>query len=577
MKSIHNLKRIDDELIYPLQKRLGLRAMTILARNTKRAALCKRTPIIALQMQQGKTGVMAVLIYLFISDCVRRKKTFQVVVLCGLSETSLREQSKDRLCGGVDHEGDPMGARLGDFAKSTKLAKYGNREQQREGILVLNNTATLKNLRLSDNVDIRLILCDEVHIGNGKNGNIDTFLRNHGVKVSEQIHTWKDGGPINQLVGVSATPFAHHIFADGVGLKGEALFTAPLYEEPEANYNSLEKMYEKGRLRQSESLFDKKGNPTTFTLKVLADFETYRTGYLVIRALGKTHRLLMEYLSLSGRIQVKEFDSKMKNLNDLADFLSKPRQERIIVVIRGTMRAGMTIRTGKYIRAWVENPNSTNTDTAAQSAFGRACGYNKTGEVYPIYGDLAKAEEMIKYYQEVQRADRDLAIPSGIQSKSTHGKVVQRHPIVRIVSAEEGHMIQNALRSKGRRKGERDRNQAQLVCVSTNFKNNIAEFALQDRRDSGATIGVYVDKRPSEATRKQAIIDAKKRHVYVGNERFYTRERLAELQQSYDQLIRQRPDLEGMVGLYGDTPVEVVMGRSNDRVSYQRSGSALTH
>lgn len=569
------------EKVYDQQLRLAGRVMDTLELNEKKTTKNKRTPIIALQMQQGKTGVMEVVIYLFILACIRQKKTFQIVLLCGLAETSLRDQTEARVLGGNDHNGRAMGADLGTFARSTGLTRYQGNEDKGEGIIILNNSQKLKNLRLSDKgVDVRLVLCDEVHIGNGKDGNIDTFFKNIGIEISQQLHTWRPGKPVNHVVGVSATPFAHHIYSDGVGLGGDALFTPPMYEEPVAAYNSLEKMIKKGRIQQAEKLFLKEGTPSAFFLKVLSDFNKHKNGYLVLRAQGKNHQMLMAWLSKNGRnLKIREFDSDKKNLDGLSDALSRPTTDREIIVIRGGMRAGITIRTGLFIRAWVENPKSTNTDTSAQAAFGRACGYNKDKEMYVIYGDLEKAHNMVAYYHDLRDGKLDGVVPSGITNKCTKEKLVQRHPFVDFVSEAEGANRQRIKRAEAKRRAKGvDRNQAQLVRISTNFYNNIAEMALKECRDSSATIGVIFDGPPTIAGLDEAIRKAKLRDTYKGNEHYYTPARVKELQRSWELLAKKHPKAAklGLVGMYGEESVTVALGKG-DRDSYQRRDSALLH
>lgn len=194
------------EPIYPLQQILARRAMQMLLDNEKPTTKHKRSPLVILPPQGGKTGVILEIIYLFILDCIARGRTFQVIAFCGLPDLELTEQTRNRITASVDGV-KQIGALLHAFASQTKLTRYPAR-LQKEGVLIAHNSTKLQRLDLNVPVDVRLFIGDEAHLGNVKGGNIDTMLRNHGVRICEQIHTW-DRKTTNHYVAVSATPSAH--------------------------------------------------------------------------------------------------------------------------------------------------------------------------------------------------------------------------------------------------------------------------------------------------------------------------------------------------------------------------------
>lgn len=271
------VKKIAFETLYPQQLQMADRVLRELEANSKPSTPHKRTPIVVLQPQQGKTGVCTGIIHKSIQECIRLRTTFQIVVLCGLPDLSLNELTKGRLTQGTGTDGKTRtGARLHAMALGAEdcsgepLAQYGSPKLDEKGILVFHNSPKLKRLKLCD-VGFRLILCDEVHLGNGKSGNIDTFFRNHGIKISEQIHAWDNRKTKNHVVGVSATPYAHVVSSDLVPAEGPDLFRL-IYDKPISTYNSMESMRKNGRLRPSESIFEKNGSPTSFLTKILNDF-----------------------------------------------------------------------------------------------------------------------------------------------------------------------------------------------------------------------------------------------------------------------------------------------------------------
>jgi len=397
-------------------------------------------------------------------------------------------------------------------------------------------------------VDERLIIIDEVHIGNVKNGNIDAFLRNHGVKVSEQRHTWDNRVTKNRLIVVSATPFAHSILSKDFckTLEDKALFET-IYREPPPNYNSIEAMMKNGRIREVEPLFTD-NKPTSFLRQLEADFKKdcrkKGAGLLVIRATGKSHARLMNYINRTGNIEVKEFDATCNNISELNSYLSSKPVKPTWVVIRGAMRAGITLGKENYIRAWVET-SSNQCDVQVQSGVGRACGYDRK-ETYPIYCTVSAVMKVVDYYQSLKRGSLE-TIPASRHNRSVH---LKREVSLKFISLEQAkkEMRQRTeeLRKKGQKLPPGKTRDYQLSKTSSNVVDDIAKKVLDGVSYSGRTFGYHING-PSD------------------NLKFKS---------SYKRLLQVYPNCEGMVAklVYGKgTSVKLAGGAD----SLQKKSSAL--
>lgn len=490
-------RMLKNEKIYPQQDELAAQVIRNIRKRLREEVIIAKSDIVCLQPQQGKTGVIAAIVEQFIEDCKRDGKTFQVIVISGQPHLDLRDQTKNRLTtfGSPDGKSD-IGAELDVLARASGLVRLPG-DMKQLGILVFNNTLKIKKSLAQAlkkcKVDRRLIIIDEVHIGNGCDGNIDVFYKTLGIRIQEQIHTW-DKSVVNIVVGVSATPFAHAVLSGlNPGNHDTQVLFNMVYLKPTRDYNGISDMLLNGRLRQSERIISKKGEITLFFETVLGRFKTdcqvKGPGYLVLRVLGDTNvDKVKSYVDNRGFRQ-REFSTKGEDLLELNDYISSPAETPTVVIIRGAMRAGMTLGTGQYIRAWVEGPKSVGTDTQVQAGIGRACGYGRLNDDYPIYCDLKAAEEYHKYFKALEKGDA--VIPNGIQNHATHarGKAKgRRATMTRILTLEEAKKEQ-IRRRQFRTPGKRDN--SQFAHTASNQIRNIALFALNEAQNNGNSLGYY--------------------------------------------------------------------------------------
>lgn len=496
-------KTVGHETVHPNQQLLALTCLNMLLDNEKPETTNKRSPILIGQPQSGKTGAIIEFLVLFIADCVARGRTFQIVVGSGLPQIELAEQTKGRLKDSLGLDGmTRQGAQLDSLVQKSNLNGLP-KSLYSDQLVIRHNSVSLKDLDLNATprpVDVRLFLIDEVHIGNVLWGNIDIMCRNHGAFINEQIHAWDNSKTINHFMGVSATPSAHMIMCDNMPLKGSALFTWA-YEAPPSNYLSLGMLLNSGRLIQTEPLFLKSGPPTTFLKRVLRAFrdacKAHGPGHLVIRAVGKQNDRLMEYINQNGKIEVKVFDSAQGNIDELNAYLSTQPSEPMVVVIRSSMRAGITLGQKNFIRGWVET-KSVNSDSQAQSGAGRACGYGREVETYPIYCDIRHIESWVKAYEEMDQGKAPSTVPKGQHNIASHS-MMEFHwdDVLDFKTAYELHVEpfkDNDKRdAKGNKIGGKGVIRRQIAKCSENASLDVADLIMNYSRRSASTSGCFMD------------------------------------------------------------------------------------
>ena len=562
--------KVGHETVYQHQERMAKTVMAILEANENRYTPNRRSAVVLMQPQSGKTGVIIAIINAFILDCILYKKTFQVCVVTGLSQCDLTEQTRGRLRCKVTGR-TRTGADLDILARQSELCIYNSDEHNEAGILCLNNTQVLRRVNLNrTDVDVRLWIGDEVHLGNVRGGNIDALLRHHGVKLNEQIHGWDNLTTVNHFVGVSATPSAHMIKSDNIiSLEGDALFHT-IYEQPPADYNSMAEMLANGRLRQTEA----RDGGDAFYDYVFQEFRTScrRTGpgYLVLRAQGDNHTKLINYINRKGRnVECRQFDAQAGNLPELNPYLAERPMQPEIVLIRGSMRAGITLPEEHFIQGWVET-ESVNSDAPVQAGVGRACGYGRKKDTFPIYCDLAHVKLWVAAYAALATG-KPLEIPSGNHNKRTKpGR--QQLGIKEVLPMHRERKKDPAwLKYVAPHVGTAYRKQ--ISHTADNVFNDVAGMLLEARHDSGSSVGVYVDGPTTDRAANKFI------HSRLGKGIHRTRteedvwEWVARNRASYDELVRRHPDWAGKAVIFD--AATLVPDADQTRDNLQKAKSAL--
>lgn len=158
------------------------------------------------------------------------------------------------------------------------------------------------------------------------------------------------------------------------------------------------------------------------------------TGYLVVRLWGPEVDICREWCKKNGfAFQQGTCDWRSKHNDDvmsISDIQNRLQEQPLvptILVISGSYRAGMTLPSKHFIRGAVERkaPRAT-TDSIVQAWVGRACGYGKTNDVYPIWCDVGSVKEVIEAYRKIRALpthseEMPDAVPSGRNNRAANG------------------------------------------------------------------------------------------------------------------------------------------------------------
>jgi hypothetical protein len=546
------------------------------------ASVMKLTPVLVLQPQGGKYGTGDEVADRFIEDCVSKSRPndprfFQIIMLSGLTNLSNKEQAIGRT---VDE------ARLCAKAKLTGLARYPD---SREGIRVLNCSQAMHRYDFNDpEVKVRLWILDEAHIANTVGGCISSMLQKHGVYMSRPVSEWgNETGTINLVLLMSATPYAHELKGDKIlGLKGDPDYSI-LYHPPDPEYNSLSIMRESGRFRQTEPLPSRQSgrrfdNTEFFENVVYADFlklcERLGPGYLVIRASGKRHKQLVDYLKRPGYCKFRTFDADSHNIDDLNTELGRRPNLPEIILIKGSQRAGMTLPRPNFIRGWYEN-KSVNVDTVAQSGAGRACGYGRLSDEYPIYCHLPHIDEAIAHYVELEQGECH-TMPTGAGNKGKRSR--SYFPIKEWIyppnALAKAHAHPDFLKYanlKDKGKGGQGGRKVILSC-SRNVRNDYADLLLRGARDSGNPFGYFMDGPTTMLYARKHILDRRGRAGWRPEMEAKIFSFVERNIASWNRFVALHPDKVGCVAVLDDAViVDAEDDHEDPRNGLQRVHSAL--
>jgi hypothetical protein len=371
-------RRIGSEIIHAEQKICGDKILEIFKNQNG-------PPLLIAQMQQGKTGVCIYVINEFINNCESQNLKYEVIYLTNISDNDLKNQVDERI----------FDAKLN---KKVKIIHH----------------ADLKNCNIN-NCNRRLIIIDECHVALEKLKPFDEFLKKCGINYGEDIISWPNKN--NYVLSVSATPYAQVIVS-----KLDNKSFEPVIMDVNINYFSIENM--KSRIRPSIKTVEK-GKITNFFDNRIKDFikvcAEEKPGYMIVRSVGNNSKIIAKYIENNyPDVSYKIYSADEGNIIHLDSKLSKCPPEPFIAIIKGSLRAGKTLRTTKNIRMWIE-PENSKTDTVCQ-AIGRCCGYpgedshKKDYDKFLVFCNTKELQVAIEFFQ------NQIKIPSGRNNKTNVDK-----------------------------------------------------------------------------------------------------------------------------------------------------------
>ena len=346
-------------------------------------------PILVAQMQQGKTGASVEVADLFLGEWQRnRGLSCFILYIVNIADNALRDQTEERF------------ERAGLPQSSYEIIHHAAIKKQK-----------IEKLMKYDRV---LIIMDECHIalGSGK-APLHNFLKAMGILYGLPVRKWVNRRAF--VLSVSATPYAQIIQT-----KIDDSCFRPIAMRVSEHYFSLQHLFNSGRIKQSESVWNEDGITDFFKSRLIEFLESCRengNGHMVVRVTKEGPQGIINFVRTNhgDAIDIKIFDSKRGNIGKVDDFLSTVYPKPTIVIIKGALRAGKTLTTTQYLRMWIESKSSKG-DTMCQ-AVGRCLGYEfvnganrKFQDTFPIYCNMVEIRTAIEFY------DSFGVTPSGVQN-----------------------------------------------------------------------------------------------------------------------------------------------------------------
>lgn len=288
------------------------------------------------------------------------------LIICGISDNSLRDQTAERMVyreylGGVQH------------GLSTVEHYSGIVKIKMEAVNCCESINRIKNGRKKGKMHIFI---DEGHLGVGENQRIPTVVQELKVQYPniEFIITIITATPFNVDAVNEATPNSKFQYKH-VALK------AP------KGYMGIENFLKQGRVKHID------GNLVEDEKIINKMFLGYynkklKVGFHIIRIHGKIHSAVKEYLNSFANIV--EYDAN--NQTDMGLLEIKPLKPTIILV-KAKLKAGITIHKEHVVSVW---DNSNTISGIIQGLLGRLTGINcKYNKDLVIFTDKITAENSI--------------------------------------------------------------------------------------------------------------------------------------------------------------------------------------
>ena len=350
--------------------------------------------ILLAQMQSGKTGT-----YLFTAfEMVRLGLVKNVVVICGSSDTSLREQAKTDL-----HKA------LKGFQRETLVNGDG------EGGLHLIDAEidvffSQDLAKLDEIKEETLIIHEESHMAQSKNNipfkrfyqknNLDKALMGDFTELKEKRC---------YILGISATPFSEIVAnkkvqtndwtseetsaLDNVNLDAKNFY----FMQPGSGYIGVSDFLESGAIKfEAENI--KADDCVHISSVIRKGSAKYHQKYIVVRTqCAEKDEDMMRTIASTCSVDYK---SVFGGSGSTLDFMNTQPLKTTLVHICGRFRMGQVVPK-IHIAMVYEQSKNPNADTILQGLLGRVCGYRASGSHTDV--DIfisAKSEGLVRKYHE---------------------------------------------------------------------------------------------------------------------------------------------------------------------------------
>jgi hypothetical protein len=367
-----------------------------------------RHGLLSAQPQSGKTGFQGALYnILIITGLWDYWGLENILLITGMDDNALREQTADRVelqfigigdCdidSGVKDKNKTINSRV-------KVWKRIDLKRATENGVVCRNA---------------IILIDEAHFGSGEFSILNKFFKSNGIN-------WKNTQELrnNQLhiISISATNFSE-IYSDEYSTKRHVVLRVG------SGYYGSVKFIDNGQVNNASKCdFLLNKETETYPIVDIVKKEHRRMvesgrkkGLFLVRVTTKKESKLIEDLfiqenfnkplkldSKKGAIDLERFEERIQNM------ILRPDEKSELVVIKGALRAGITIP------EWIKDvtvmiyDNNTNPASTSQGLFGRYNGYRKNEELAKFTNCYVNKQHTFDYKHHVENNYSRDTVPS---------------------------------------------------------------------------------------------------------------------------------------------------------------------
>ena len=352
-----------------------------------------RHGLLSAQMQSGKTGyVFALYNIMFIVGLLDYWEIENFTIMTGMDDNNLNHQTKLRSLSQVigSHEKCNI-----NVWKRIDIKK-----------------ATLNKIKLEKT----FIIIDEAHFGSGEFSILNKFFKLNNVD-------WKNTNDLREkqilIVSISATNFSE-IFWDIEGTKRHVIL------EVDDNYYGCVKYIDNGQVFNANK-FDFNYNSETKSTPIIDIIRKEhqrmvncgkKQGLFLIRVSTKKEKKLLEDSFIGENFITLPLDSRNGKIDmeklylSVENMILKNDQKSLLVIIKGTMRAGITLPEWIKDSTTMIYDNNTNPASSNQALFGRYCGYRKNQELAKFTNCYVNRQHILDYATHVQNDFSRETVPS---------------------------------------------------------------------------------------------------------------------------------------------------------------------
>ena len=309
-----------------LYRLLNYRIMPVISYSSERTSRLvmrhfKRNSFVALvaPMQSGKTTTYSAVA----KQALESGLVQQVVVFSGNRETMLRDQTKKR---------------VKDFA----TVVWG---------------PDLKHY-IPNHYVPTLYIWDESHYGQSDDQEVDRFCARCGICPSGM-----DSIPGVYCLSVSATPFSEVIDAENTN-------KLVIFQNTSKYYYGIANMLENGLIRTFTDYKDQMDKLVEALSKTKS-----KVGLVRLREdKGENKLVMLQSICDKYNLQLTLYDASSDDDELTRAIETKPSKSHVVVV-KGKLKMGKTIKDKRHVMFCMETAKSSNTDTLLQGLMGRFCGY----------------------------------------------------------------------------------------------------------------------------------------------------------------------------------------------------------